>query len=319
MTVKDVLNKDEIGMLLQKSDAKAALEFLHTWIWITGTFIVISLFPNPVTIILGVFIIGGKQLACAILMHDAAHNALFKSKKLNTFMGQWFAAYVIWQDMERYRPYHIKHHVTTGSTEDPDITLTKGYPTTIISFVRKVSRDLIGASGIKGHIAVLLMHFGYLKYQLGGAIEKINLKGQSKMAIAATAIKNMAGPVIANLILFGICLLFGKPWLYWIWIISLLTTYNFSLRIRSIAEHSCVPDSNNPLKNTRTVYAKWWEKILFAPHHVNYHVEHHLLMTVPSYNLPKMHQLIKARGYYDEGLLEQNYWRIVNLATAKPA
>ena len=81
-----------------------------------------------------------------------------------------------------------------------------------------------------------------------------------------------------------------------------------------MAEHAMVEDTEDTLRNTRTTYANWFEKLLFAPHHVNYHVEHHLLMSVPPYNLPKMHRLLKERGFYKEGLLEQGYWDIVKMA-----
>jgi hypothetical protein len=38
-------------------------------------------------------------------------------------------------------------------------------------------------------------------------------------------------------------------------------------------------------------------------------------MTVPSYNLPAMHELIKERGYFrDGGVLENNYRDIIKLA-----
>ncbi|MGK0383467.1 MAG: fatty acid desaturase [Bacteroidia bacterium] len=98
----------------------------------------------------------------------------------------------------------------------------------------------------------------------------------------------------------------GNGWLYLLWIAASLTTYQFCLRIRSIAEHSVVPDRLENQTNTRTTYANIIEKMLVAPHHVNYHTEHHLLMTVPSYNLPKMHKLLKARGFFEKGLLNQN-------------
>jgi fatty acid desaturase len=75
-----------------------------------------------------------------------------------------------------------------------------------------------------------------------------------------------------------------------------------------------VPDRTDNHLNTRTTYANFVEKMLFAPHHVNYHAEHHLLMTVPSYNLPRMHRLLKERGYFDKGLLKQNYLEIIKLA-----
>jgi fatty acid desaturase len=43
--------------------------------------------------------------------------------------------------------------------------------------------------------------------------------------------------------------------------------------------------------------------MLFAPHYVNYHAEHHLLMTVPPYNLRRMHSMFKERGFLEKGLL----------------
>jgi len=94
----------------------------------------------------------------------------------------------------------------------------------------------------------------------------------------------------------------------------LLTTHQFSLRVRSIAEHSLVPDQQNPYQNSRTTYANFIEQILFAPHHVNYHSEHHLCMGVPSYNFRKMHTLLKERGYYDNATLEHGYWPTVKRA-----
>ncbi len=318
MHVNDYLSKEEIKQLLKKSDLKAAIEFLHTWLWIAFAFALAGFFPNPFTIIISMFILGGKQLACAIIMHDCSHRSMFTSNGANDFWGNWLGGYPILHDTIRYRPYHLTHHVKTGTTEDPDLSLTKGYPTTIASFIRKVVRDLLGATGIKGYIGVLAMHFGILKYELGGRIEKLNQKGRNIGEIISTSIKNLAGPVTANLILFGILWLAGAPWLYLLWVGSLLTTYNFSIRIRSIAEHSVVPDQLDDMRNTRTTYANFFEKILFAPHHVNYHAEHHLLMTVPSYNLPAMHQLIKERGYFrDGGLLENNYVSIIKLAIKK--
>lgn len=318
MTANDYLTKEEIQTLLKKSDLKAAFEFLHTWLWIAFAFALAGFFPNPFTIIISMLILGGKQLACAILMHDCSHRSMFNSKWANDFWGNWLGGYPILHDTLRYRPYHLSHHVKTGTEEDPDLSLTKGYPTTVASFIRKVLRDLFGASGIKGHIGVLGMHFGVLKYELGGRIEKVNQRERSLSEIITTSIKNLAGPIAANLILFNILWLAGAPWLYLLWIGSLLTTYNFSLRIRSIAEHSVVPDRLDNLKNTRTTYANFFEQILFAPHHVNYHAEHHLLMTVPSYNLPAMHELIKERGYFrDGGLLKKNYIDIIKLAVEK--
>ncbi|WP_425402017.1 fatty acid desaturase [Hahella ganghwensis] len=39
---------------------------------------------------------------------------------------------------------------------------------------------------------------------------------------------------------------------------------------------------------------------MFAPHGVNYHCEHHAMPTVPAYHLPRMHKLLKERGFYQQ-------------------
>lgn len=318
MQVQDWLTKEEIKALTQRSDWKGAIEVLKTWSWIVGTFMAVAWYPSIFTIIPALFILGGKQLACAILMHDGSHKALFKTQWLNDFCGNWLAGYLIFNDLYRYRPYHLKHHTNTGTNKDPDVSLTKGYPTTVISFFRKIGRDLIGLTGIKAQAGVWLINFGYLKYTASNTFEKISQVGRSFGDILRTGIYHYWKPFLANFILFGILWLFGQGWLYSLWLIALFTTFNFSLRIRSIAEHSVVPDRLDDHKNTRTTYANWFEKLLFAPHNVHYHAEHHLLMTVPPYHLPKMHRIIKERGFFKEGVLSLNYWEIIQLAMSRP-
>ncbi len=313
-TLHQYLNSDEIKMIMQKSDWKAAYEIAHTWAWIAFAFALSAFFPNPVTIIISLFIIGGKQLACAIILHDCSHDSMFTNRKANNIIGNWFGAYPILHDVKKYRPYHLQHHMNTGLTEDPDLSLTKGYPTTMLSMVRKFLRDLAGVSGAKATFGVIFMQLGFVKYALNGTAEWLSQKGKKIFDILKTGIVNLAGPVASNLILFGILYAFGQPWLYLLWLGALLTTFNFSLRVRSMAEHSMVDDPQNPQKNTRTTYANFIERILFAPHHVNYHAEHHLCMGAPSYNLPKMHQLFLERGFFKEGVLESNYWKIVKKA-----
>jgi fatty acid desaturase len=154
------------------------------------------------------------------------------------------------------------------------------------------------------------MHAGLLKYTLGGEVHKTG-----KSFDFLLFIRNIGGPLVANLLLFSIFFVLGKPMLYLLWPIALLTTFQFCARIRSIAEHSVVPDTQDPLRNTRTTRANLIEKLLFAPHHVNFHAEHHLLMSVPSYHLPKMHKLLTERGFYKNGgVLEPNYIRVLRLA-----
>ena len=315
MNANDYLSKEEIKELLKKSDLKAALEVAHTWFWIAFAFTVAGVWPNPLTIFISVWILGGKQLACAIIMHDTSHHAQFKDKKTNEIIGNILGGYPLFVDVQRYRPYHLSHHSRTGQDDDPDIGLTTGYPAGKKSLTRKILRDLFGLTGIKAFFGLTMIQAGLIKFTLGGGqpewLAKEDRKGLGHVVIY---FRNMAGPIAVNFTMWLILWSFGIGWVYGLWVLAYLTTYQFCLRIRSIAEHSVVPDRFDNHLNTRTTYANFLEKMLFAPHHVNYHAEHHLLMTVPSYNLPKMHRILKERGYFEKGLLRNNYLEIIKLA-----
>jgi len=308
------LTKEERRSLLQKNDRKAFWGILVHWTWIILAFAAVYWWPNVLIVILALFVLGGKQLACAILMHDTSHHAVFSDKGVNDFVGKWLGAYPIFQDMLRYRPYHWQHHVSVGTAEDPDLLLTRGYPTSRASLLRKLFRDLSGQTGLKAFAGLIAVHLGYLEYNLGGKVTRVSQKDRSWTAFFRVFFQQLGGPIVANLILISLLWLFASPHLYFLWIGAYLTTFQFSLRIRSMAEHSMLPDPLDPIRNTRTTYANVLERLLFAPYHVNYHLEHHMLMAVPPYNLPQMHQLLLERGFYEKGVLEKNYWNILKLA-----
>lgn len=310
----EYLTTEERKELLKKSNWKGWLQIIETWGWIAAAMALVAFFPNVLTIIVALFILGGKQLGCAIIMHDAGHHSIFQKKSTNDFVGKWLGSYPIMNDVIRYRDYHLRHHLSVGTEDDPDISLTFGYPASVKSMLRKFARDLSGATGLKSQFALVLTNLGYLKYNLSRKVERISQKNRTWTEFFKTAFQNFHGPILANLILFTILWLLGEPQLYLLWIGALLTTFNFSTRVRSIAEHSMTDDVHNPLRNTRTTYANWLERILFAPNNVNYHLEHHLMMGVPSYNLPKMHKILKNKGFYENALLERGYWNIIKQA-----
>ena len=64
---------------------------------------------------------------------------------------------------------------------------------------------------------------------------------------------------------------------------------------------AAVPDlfDQDVRRNTRTVDAPWWQRLVFAPNGVNYHLEHHLLASVPCYRLSALRTLLRQRGALD--------------------
>ena len=57
-----------------------------------GAMALFYVFPNPLTFILAVMIIGARQLGLAVLMHDVAY-ALFRITNWNNFLSDWLCGF----------------------------------------------------------------------------------------------------------------------------------------------------------------------------------------------------------------------------------
>src|SRR3954470_8108492 len=142
--ISELLTPEQVQELRGKSNVVGALLVLHAWGLIFGSMALFAVFPNPVTFVLAVMVIGARQLGLAILMHDAAHGLLFANRRLNEWAGTWLCASPVFTSLTLYRPYHLTHHRHTQQAEDPDLGLSAPFPISRRSLWRKVGRDLTG-------------------------------------------------------------------------------------------------------------------------------------------------------------------------------
>jgi fatty acid desaturase len=293
-------SRDEIQELVRVESWRGWLSIALDWAVIAASLAMVAVWTHPLTVIAAFFLIGARQLGLAILMHEASHRTLLADKRWNDFAGNWLCAYPIWTDVHAYRPYHLQHHAKNWTKDDPDIGLVLPFPITKSSLRRKIWRDLSGQTGRKF------------------------ARGSWKRSIArwragdANGRRACVGFVVTNLLLLALLAASGHPWLYLVWAGAWLTTNTLVTRIRSIAEHAMIPDPADPLRNTRTTLASWWERLLLAPNRVNYHLEHHLLMTVPLYKLPRLHRLLDERGLLDGACVTRGYADVLRRAASKP-
>jgi fatty acid desaturase len=298
------LSREEIRELLTLRDWRSWVSIAANWGVIGTAFALVAVWPNPLTVLVALFAIGARQLGLAVLMHEAAHRTLLKNRRWNDWVGNWICAYPVWSDLRPYRPYHLQHHAKTWTAEDPDLPLATPFPITRSSLRRKIWRDLSGQTGWKRLRATLRRDLG-------------RSQGRVRRNFDA-GLEALGGVVLTNVVLLGVLTLVGHPALYLLWVGAWLTTYSLVMRIRSIAEHGMVPDPGDDLGNTRTTLARLWERFFIAPNRVNYHLEHHLLMTVPHYNLPRMHRLLRRRGALEAACVTRGYGEILRLASARP-
>jgi len=299
----DYLDATQITALRGKSDLVGAALVLHAWGLIVGAMALFLWWPNPFTFLLAVMVIGARQLGLAILMHDAAHGLLFRTRALNDIVGAWACAFPVVTSLDRYRPYHLTHHRHTQQAQDPDLVLSAPFPISRESLRRKIVRDLTGQTAFQR-------------------------RGEQFRAAMGPADRPFAeqwrglwhaerGPILVNAGLWAGLALAGYWWLYPpLWVLPLVTWYQLASRIRNIAEHAVVPDNEDPLRNTRTTYADPLARLLLAPYWVNYHLEHHLFLFVPCWRLPTAHRALLAGGYGPRMEVQPGYRAVLAAATA---
>ncbi|MCB0393279.1 MAG: fatty acid desaturase family protein, partial [Bdellovibrionales bacterium] len=315
MKLSDHLTREQIENLMKPSNFRGCIAVATTWMMILGSFALLFYFPNVFTFLISLIILGGRHLALAILMHDCSHYSLFRTRRLNDWVGQWMCAYPTWQDLKRYRVHHLRHHKYAGTEDDPDIDLVRGFPTTKSSLIRKFARDLLGITGLKRVYGLLLMDLGFIEYTVSSDVKKTlpgryNWMGRTKLFFQTTG-----GMIITNFALFLFVQTIFASWVFWVWPLSYLTTFSLFLRIRSIAEHACTTMDIDPLKSTRTTLASPIARVTVAPHRVNYHLEHHILMNVPYFRLKKLHRLLIACPEYTKAYIAVSYLDVLKIAT----
>ncbi|MEM6991535.1 MAG: fatty acid desaturase family protein [Myxococcota bacterium] len=304
MKASDVLSRAEIAALTQRSNLRGAWEVARTWAIIVLTMTAAAAFPTWWMIALALVVLGNRQLALAILMHDAAHGILMRTPALNRFVGHWVCGVPNNVSMSEYRGHHIGHHGLAGTDRDPDRSLTAGYPTTPSRVARRFARDLLGYSSVKRLVGIVLMGTGKMRYTAAVDVQRLDTSGRSwaeAFSFAATHLGPYPAFNAGALLLLAAV---GYAWLFALWWAAYLTTYSAFMRLRSGSEHACVPGGPDPRLHTRTVLPSRLGAMLWAPHYVHYHLEHHLLPTVPCYRLPELHAMLRARGALDGACVE---------------
>ena len=227
----------------------------------------------------------------AILMHEAAHRLLFSNRTANDFVGKWLIAFPAFVPIDLYRRGHMAHHREEFGPNEPDIPLYRGYPIPRASMMRKLRRDALGITGWK-------LTRGLLR---GLTVKDAKVRGQARSILGA------------QLVILGICTLFGQPWLYFIlWFVPHLTVWRVINRLRSIAEHGGMKQSSDRRETTHSVRQSMLARLTIVPYFTGWHLAHHVDSGIPMRNLRRLHVELERAGYVQSELEYPNYltlWR----------
>lgn len=220
---------------------------------------------------IAVFVIAGRMHAMAVLIHDFAHYRWIRNKVVSEWVGDLLLAWPLMTTVDGYRQNHLAHHRHTNTENDPDFRDRLGVPA--FTFPRSWHQVVLTFAGYAIAVRSILDIMGFLR------------RFEARPSPAYTCAR--IGFYIAVLLAFW--WLDAIQGLFWYWLLPFLTAFFAIMYVRSVAEHFGSMDYDHELTGTRTVIPHLWEKAIFAPHNVNYHLDHHLYPSVPFYNLPQLH------------------------------
>lgn len=269
----DCVSREELRELSRTTNWQGALMLGGDLALLAAAFALAIAWTNPLTLLVAILLIAGRQLALSIVLHDCAHKSLFRTPALNEFAGRWIGGAAVDVPLDLYRDYHLNHHRHAGTHQDPDQGLVKAYPVTRDSLRRKFVRDLTGQTAIRDLI------MAWRKPDWGQKAPFLVFQLVLVLALAAA----------------------GAVWAYALWWAARIFIYPAIMRLRNIGEHGVAANRHDtePRLNTHTTLASVLERLLVAPNNVNFHLEHHMFAAVPPYHLPRLHQLLSERGYYE--------------------
>jgi fatty acid desaturase len=301
-SARRILSPAELAPLTELSDRRSLAAVAQTlgvialaiafgvWAW-----------PSP-WIVLSIVVVGVQQHALFILAHEAAHYRLFRARALNDAIGRTIGmAGAI--SMCTYRVIHRLHHNNLYTEEDPDTAIHGGYPRGTAYLWKKLAQDLVGLNAWK----TFAYFFGApaLNDQTQRAARPPDdTSSQLRRAARIDRWFVVAFQLLAPLACFAFAGWRGLAQYAAFWLVPMLTVLQPILRLRAICEHGATTDFSSPLTAARSnrtggsALNRIGRALLF-PHHVNYHLEHHLYPAVPHYHLPRLHRLLAEKGALD--------------------
>jgi len=232
-------------------------------------------------------LIGCLQNAFILWTHEASHYNLTRNKRVNDWLSDVFISGPTGVTVGQYRWQHVRHHRYLGDPRK-EIEPLAWICISSNNLYLEILRHLAGVYGLR-------VIQRYQKQEHDPRYSNL-----PKRSVAS-----LVGFVIGNGILFGLCAIHGKWYLYFLlWVLPLFTVALLIGNFRTIVEHQpssdvCDVGLVKIPAVTRVVRSGWLERLLIAPVGFYYHFEHHLFPGVPYHQLKEVRQLLVQRGCFE--------------------
>ncbi len=207
------------------------------------------------------------------LEHETTHRTVFTSDRANDLAGR-LAGLAIALPFTWFRYFHLAHHRHTNDTaRDPELA-GGGAPSTLLGWIWHVS----GLPYWWGMCRQLLCH-------ASGRADDPWLPAARRGQVITEARWMLA---VYGLTAASVAY---SPLALWVWLVPVLLGQPV-LRLYLLAEHGHCARVTDMFRNTRTTFTN--RLVRFLAWNMPYHVEHHVLPSVPFHRLPDLHDEMKA-------------------------
>lgn len=234
--------------------------------------------------ILAIFIIGTRQHALAVLIHEGAHFRLHRNKDISEAVGE-FICNTFMISLATYRNYHFAHHNNSklNTQEDPDFARRDPaqwkYPKTRFQLFLIFMKDLFGMSTF-----ALLREIKFNKAFKSKRSKRFEITQLCFWVVSVTAL------IYSNLIQYYL--------IYYV--VAVFTVTKAILRMRALADHYGL-DHRHHSTQMRDTHCSLIGKTIFFPCGSGYHGLHHVYPQVPYYQLEKLfYHAVKSPDYNHE-------------------
>ena len=203
----------------------------------------------------------------SLFTHEGVHGTLSHRPCWNRALSIACAQPVL-QNFSAYKVLHLKHHHHLGQEGDPDH---------YANYTRWTWLEF-------------LMHWGRLIIGYPAYIVAIPILGYRQGTVSA---RRWILFEVGVLVCWVAAAIYWAPWLWLLhgWLIPMLII-NTLVNIRGMSQHTFLEHQSDPILGTRSILTN--PLTAFFMCNENYHLEHHLYPGVPWYNLPRLHQTLRA-------------------------
>lgn len=271
--------RKRIKELMKRSD-RLALTNYGIWLGLvvaTGALLVAvwgTAWAWPAALVYGVFYGSGADSR----WHETGHGTPFKTRWLNDAFYH-LASFMSLRNPHLWRWSHTRHHSETVIVgRDPEIAFPR--PPSIRNWVL----NLLYIPAITKELGKMVrIAFGNLTEAEKSFLPESEWSRTFAASRAHLMVLALVGLAAVTLQSWLPLFLIGLPTFYGSWLHHILATTQHAGLAEDVPDHRM---------NSRTFYLNPFFRFIYS--NMNYHIEHHMYPMVPFYNLPALHEEIKA-------------------------